>query len=261
MDRHRKYFTRHHFVNLVRELTRCEFKLRDQSTLLGFLWTLLHPALLFAVLYALFVKWMGNHVEAFPLYLLVGVVQWNYFAKGTTGGLMSVVQKSGLVTNFIFPREILVVSSVFTNLLIHALELAVMIVFLFLFGAALSWHWVLLPFSVFIETVLILGVSLFLARLAVDYKDVIRIWEIVMMTGFFVTPIFFPIEIIAPDRRQILMLNPMTRLINETRMMLVYNKAPSATVLAVLLGASLLLLALGYWFFKRGEPHFAEKFP
>ncbi|HRY28449.1 MAG TPA: ABC transporter permease [Elusimicrobiota bacterium] len=257
----RLHVTPQHFWNLVKELTRCEFKLRDQSTLLGFLWTLLHPTLMFVVLYALFVKWMGNHVPSFPMYLLVGVVQWNYFVKGTTGGMTSLLQKSGLISNFIFPRSALVISSVFTNLLIHLLELGVMIPFLFAFGDAPSLKWFLLPGLVLLETVMILGASFLLARLAVDYKDMVRIWEIVTMTGFFVTPIFFPVEIVAPDRRQILLLNPMAQVIAETRKFMVYDQWPSPRVLGILLLFSLALAWFGYRFFKKGEPHFAEKFP
>jgi lipopolysaccharide transport system permease protein len=256
-----KHFTWRHYYNLAKELTYCEFKLRDQSTLLGFLWTLLAPTVLFIVLYALFVKWMGNHVESFPLYLLVGVVMWNYFSKGTQGGLTAVLQKSSLVTNFIFPRDILVVSSVMTNLLIHLLELSVMVPFLLVWGDHITWLWCLLPVTIAIETLLILGVSFFLARLAVDYKDITRIWEIAIMTGFFVTPIFFPVDIIAPDRRRIIFLNPMAWLITQAREFMVYGRLPSFTVLAALLLLSAGLALAGYWYFKKGEPHFAEKFP
>lgn len=261
MARNDDHFSRHHFFHLVRELARCEFRLRDQSTLLGFLWTLLHPLLLFVVLYALFVKWMGNHVESFPLYLMIGVVQWNYFAKGTAGGLGSIMQKASLVSNFIFPRSALVVSSVLTNLLIHLLEWAVMIPFLLLLGASVSFKWLLLPIPLLLETALILGLSFFLARLAVDYKDVARIWEIVITTGMFVTPIFYTTDVIAPDRRQILLLNPLALLIGETRKFLIYDRMPSWKILAVLTLAAALLLAVGYRYFRRGEPHFAEKFP
>lgn len=254
-------FTREHIRNLIRELTLCEFKLRDQSTFFGFLWTLLNPALMFIVLYALFVKWMGNHVPSFPLYLLVGVVQWNYFVKGTTGGMMCVVQKATLINNFIFPKEVLVFSSVFTNLLIHLLEVAVMLIFLLALKAPLNMGWILLPFMVVLETLLILGVSFFLARLAVEYRDVSRIWEIVTMTGFFVTPIFFPIEIMSPSRQYVIMLSPMARLIKETRSFIVYGQWPDWHNIFLLLLVSAALLFWGYKYFKKGEPHFAEKFP
>jgi ABC-type polysaccharide/polyol phosphate export permease len=255
------HFKHPHFTNLVRELTRCEFKLRDQSTLLGFLWTLLHPALMFGVLYALFVKWMGNRIENFGLYLILGVVQWNYFVNATTGGLRSIVNKSSLISNFVFPQNALVVSAVTTSLLIHFLELAVMLIFFLAFGAKVAVTWLMLPALVLLETVLILGVSFYLARMAVQYRDAVRIWEILTTIGFFLTPVFFPLDVVAPERRRWLLMNPMARIIEETRKVMIYDQWPSWEVLGTLALLAGLLLLGGYRYFKKGEPHFAEKFP
>lgn len=255
------HFKHPHFWNLVRELARCEFKLRDQSTFLGFLWTLLHPTLLFGVLYALFVKWMGNHVENFGSYLVLGVVQWNYFAVATQGGMRAIPTKSALISNFVFPQDSLVVASVLTNLVIHLLEVAVMLVFLFIFGSKFHLTWVMLPYMVFLETMLILGFSFFLARLAVQFRDAFRIWDILIMAGFFVTPVFFPIGVVEASRRRILFMNPVTVIIEESRKAMIYDQWPSWGVLGLLTLIALVMLLAGYRFFKAGEPNFAEKFP
>lgn len=255
------HFKHPHFWNLVRELARCEFKLRDQSTFLGFLWTLLHPTLLFGVLYALFVKWMGNRVENFGSYLVLGVVQWNYFAIATTGGMRAIPSKSALISNFVFPQDSLVVASVLTNLVIHLLEVCVMLVFLFLFGSQFHLTWIMLPVMVALETVLILGFSFFLARLAVQFRDAFRIWEILIMVGFFVTPVFFPLDVVDPSRRRFLFLNPVTLIIEQSRKAMIYDQWPDWGVLGLLTALALALLIAGYRFFKAGEPDFAEKFP
>jgi lipopolysaccharide transport system permease protein len=251
----------HSFLNLVKELAIAEFKQRDQSSFLGFLWTLLHPLLVFLVIYALFAKWTGRHVELFPLYLMVGLVQWNYFAKATTSGLGSVASRPNLVTNFIFPREALVFSTVFANLIIHVMELSVFCLFALILGAEPAWTWLYLPLAVALQTVLVLAVSLFLAWLAVGYKDIVRIWEVVTFAGFFVTPIFYPLEIISPEKQVIMKLNPMLHLIMETRKFLIYDRQPSHGTLVFLALLSGLLFWAAYRIFKAGEHRFAEKFP
>src|SRR3989338_11260350 len=98
------------YLDVLWEMTRGEIKQRDQGTALGFLWTLLHPALIFAVLYGLFSKWVGKFVDGYVVYLLVGLVLWNFFQKATTYALGSFRRFRGTVLNYRFPREIVVLS-------------------------------------------------------------------------------------------------------------------------------------------------------
>ena len=127
------------------ELTRTEFKLRDQGTALGFAWTLLHPALMFIVLYTLFINWLGKFVDQYAAYLIIGLVQWQFFEKATMLGLGSLRRKSNLIRNFRFAREIIVLSAVGSVFWSYLLETAVLMVFLLLLGIRPAASWLLLP--------------------------------------------------------------------------------------------------------------------
>src|SRR5262245_53210418 len=117
----------HDYWFVTRELTLSAFKLRDQGTLLGFLWTLLQPLAMLSVLYWLFRKQIGGEVQHFSLYMLIGIVLWTFFAAGTAKGLTSLVTRRDLIDSVTFPRELLVVSAVLTVIVSSTLEFCVVL--------------------------------------------------------------------------------------------------------------------------------------
>ncbi len=92
------------YLNLIKEQTIAEFKLRDQDSILGYAWTLLHPIFTFIILYSVFSKWAGQHMENFAAYLLIGIVQWNFFSEATSISLSVLLRKSNLIKNVNFCR-------------------------------------------------------------------------------------------------------------------------------------------------------------
>ena len=246
------------YFNLVRVLTATEFKLRDQGSMLGFFWTLLHPMAMFCVLYVVFSKWMVGHVKEFPSYLFVGIVMWNFFSTATSNALDIISRKAELVKNISFPKEILVVSSVLSIFLSFILEITVLLVVLICLGIRYGPVIVYFPFIVVIELILVVAVSLILSSLHVRYRDIRRIWDIIIRLGFFLTPIFYPLSIISSGKQRIMMYNPMLHVINASRECLLYQNTPHLMGLGVVLAVSIILLIAGLWIFKRAEVKFAE---
>ena len=202
---------------LVWELTRTEFKLRDQGTLLGFLWTLLHPALIFLVLYSLFIKWLGRQTDQYAEYLLIGLVQWQFFEKSTTLGLTSLRRKASLIRNYDFAREIVVLAAVGSVFLSYLLEMLVMLLILLAVGLPLGASWLLLPALMAALLLFALGTSLILALASVEFSDLERIWTILTTAGFYVTPIFYSLQIIDPKLQAVMRLNPLVPLLQGAR--------------------------------------------
>lgn len=246
------------YLNLLKTLTLSEFKLRDQGTFLGFAWTLLYPVAMFLVLYAIFSKWLGARVENFPSYLLVGIVLWSFFTTATTNALSIITRKAELVKNLNFPKEILVISSIFSIFISFIIELGILLIFLIFLGIEYSLNIFYLPLIIFIELIFILGISFFLAPLHAYYRDIERIWAILVMLGFFLTPIFYPLSIIAETKQKVMLFNPMLHIITSSRDCLLYQKAPDLIFLGLVLLFSLILLGLGYFIFKKMEDKFAE---
>ena len=242
----------HDYWFIARELTLSAFKLRDQGTLLGFLWTLLQPLAMLGVLYWLFRKQVGATVEHFGLYVLIGIVLWTFFASGTGKGLVSVVIRRDLINSVTFPRELIVVSSVLTVIVSSALEFCVVLVFAIGSGAGISWAWLALPLVLVMEGLLVIGTALLLAPWYVYARDLDNIWNIVLRIGFFLTPVFY-----LPEQR-LYLLNPVTQIMIHARQILLRHEVPSLAAMAGTLAFGVVLVAVGLANFRYFAPDLAE---
>ena len=208
-------------------LARAEWRLRQQSTFLGFLWTLLNPALMFAVLYGLFVKWLGRDQGDYAVFLLVGIVTWNFFASSTSYALSSLMRRGPLLKNYPLAPEIPVLASVLSGYFSHLLELAVLVAILALTGGAFSASWAWLIAIDLAYLALAAGTGMLLAGLFVFYSDLERIWSILLTALFFLTPVFYPLSVISPEKVRFLSLSPLTAVLESVRLAL-SGSAPSA---------------------------------
>jgi ABC-type polysaccharide/polyol phosphate export permease len=227
------------YWSLVWELTRTEFKVRDQGTLLGFLWTLLHPALMFAVLYTVFVKWLGHRVDLYGPYLIIGLVQWQFFEKATTIGFSGLRRKSLLLKNFNFAREIVVLAGVGSVFLSYLLETLVMLAFVRLLHVPFAWKWLALPLHAAALLSLATATALILGLLSVEFQDLERVWSVLTTAGFYLTPVIYPMSMVSPSYSSLLQLNPMLHVVTGFRSALMPNDPPYEAQSAALLLASL----------------------
>lgn len=252
---------------LLSELVRTDFKLRYQGSVLGYTWSLLKPLLIFAILYVVFVKFLkiGGDVPHFPVYLLLGIVIWNFFTEMTGQSLSSIVGRGDLIRKIRIPRWIIVASASVSALINLGLNLIVIAGFLVLNDVDITWRILLLPLSLLEVYILALGVSFFLAAAYVKFRDINNIWEIITQAGFYLTPILYPLTLIANvDYQKILMLNPMAQAIQDARYNTVTQESITSwnlfnswlAVIPLLLVA--IILFLGIWYFKKESSHFAE---
>jgi ABC-type polysaccharide/polyol phosphate export permease len=249
----------HDYWFIARELTVSAFKLRDQGTVLGFLWTLLQPLAMLSVLYWLFRKQVGATIPHYGLYLLIGIVLWTFFAAGTAKGLGSLVARRDLIDSVTFPRELIVVSSVLTVIFSSTLEFGVVLLFAIGSGAGVSAGWLLLPFVLLIEGFLVVGSALLLAPWYVYARDLDNIWNILLRIGFFTTPVFyFPERFLSPADHRIYMLNPVTQVMTYARAILLRHELPSLLPFVATFAFSVLLLVVGFLNFRWFAPDLAE---
>ncbi len=244
---------------LAWELTRTEFKLRDQGTALGFCWTLLHPALMFLVLYALFIKWLGRHIDDYPSYLLLGLVQWQFFEKATTAGLTSLRRKSALIRNFDFAREIVVLSSVGSVFLSYLLELCVMLAFLAYWGTGPSAGWLALPLLALLSLTVAVGAALVLSFLSAEFEDLERIWALLLTAGFYLTPVFYPLHLISEEYHGVMALNPMLHVIDAWRACLLPGARADWLLVGAVAAVAAALVAGALLAFRRWERWVSDK--
>lgn len=253
---------------LLSELVRTDFKLRYQGSVLGYAWSLLKPLLMFAILYVIFVKFLriGADVPHFPIYLLLGIVIWNFFTEMTNQSLTSIVGRGDLIRKIRIPRWIIVISASVSALINLALNLVVIAAFLLANQVDITWRILYLPLSLLEVYIFALGVSFFLAAAFVRFRDIGNIWEIIIQAGFYLTPILYPLTMIKNELFQkILLLNPVAQAIQDAR----YNTVTHETItVSNLYGSAwktlipfaivLIILVVGVLYFKKESTHFAE---
>ncbi len=253
---------------LLSELVRTDFKLRYQGSVLGYAWSLLRPLLMFLILYVVFTKFLriGGNVPHYPIYLLLGIVLWQFFADMTNQSLASVVGRGDLIRKIRIPRWMIVLSSSVSAVINLGLNMVIVAVFMAVNQVELTLYILWLPFVLAEIYILALGLSLFLSAAFVKYRDVSYVWEVVIQAGFYVTPILYPITLITnPTFQKVLVLNPMAQAIQDARNLVVTSETvtiaeifSSSYARLIPLAISILILIIGVLYFKRESTHFAE---
>jgi ABC-2 type transport system permease protein len=256
------------FVYLAVTLAVTEFKLRFFGSVLGYLWQLVRPLMLFGVLYFVFTEFVkiGGSVPHYPVVLLANVVLYTFFADGT-GAVNSMVDREGLVRKIQFPRMAVPVSVVLTASFNLVLNLLVVLGFALVTGVDPRWSWLEAPVLVALLAVFVVGLAMLLSALYVRFRDVKPIWEVVLQVAFYATPVIYAIETIDVSEkvREAIMLSPLAAILQQFRHAVIDPGAPSAAAAAggsgrLLIPAALLfgIAALGYWYFNREAPRMAE---
>jgi ABC-2 type transport system permease protein len=259
-----------HFLYVTRALTSTEFKLRYFGSVLGYLWTLLRPLMLFGVLYVVFthVVRFGGDVPHYPVVLLAAIVVFNFFSEATSGGLGSLVARENLLRKVAFPRAAVPISVSMTAAANLALGLVVVVLFALIDGVHPGFGWIGFIGSILAVVVLATALSVLLSVLFVRYRDVQPIWEVVLQMLFWGTPIIYtlPIDGVSQTFNDLIMMNPLAVAIQQGRHWLVPNSTETASQvvsepalllipLAIFVGA----VALSVWLFRRAEGRLAEE--
>jgi len=246
------------YKDLILRLAWSDFKLRYKNSLLGFMWSLLEPLLMLFVLYIVFTNLMRIQVEHYQLFLLLGIILWNFLDRGTSMSIFGIIGKPSLVQKIYFPRDILIISSCTTALMMTLLEFLVFVIFMAFFRVAPGFSALIFPLVFLFQFLTILGLSLGLSALNVFFRDVQFIWRLIMQVGFFATPVIYPITIFPESLQKFVMLNPMARVLTISRDCILYGTVPGAADLAYVALSSLIVLFIGYLIFDHLDPRFAE---
>ncbi|MEA2247955.1 MAG: type transport system permease protein [Solirubrobacteraceae bacterium] len=258
-------------LHLSFALAVTDWKLRFFGSMLGYVWSLLRPLMLFGILYVVFSQIVGVSagVANYPLVLLAGIVLYFTFGEMANGAVTSMVDRETLVRKVSFPRMAIPLSVTMVAALNMLLNLVTVAIFVAASGVEPRWTWLLIPLPLVGLIVFGMGLAMLLSALYVPFRDVKPIWEVISQALFYATPILYPIEKVA-ERSDVLvkiaMSNPLAVLIQEFRHFLLGAEVPSAA--AAMGGAVWLLIptaiflgltALGFWVFNRMSPHAAEQ--
>lgn len=253
--------------SILREMVVTDFKVRYQGSVLGYAWSVLRPLFLFAILYTVFVKFLGvgSDIPHFGVYLLLGIVLWTFFADATSTAMTSIVGRGDLIKKISIPRYLVVLSTSFSALINLTINLLVVLVFAFIDGVDIMKTWLLLPLLIVELFVFALALGFFLSALFVKYRDASYVWEVLMQAAFYATPILYPLSLVADKYHKYIMLNPVAQIIQDSRWAFINHETITAhTVLSgvwVLVPFAIVVATVfvSKRYFKREARYFAER--
>ena len=197
---------------LIRNFVSRDISQRYRNSIIGYFWTVLEPLLLSAVYYFLFTIISGNPEERYPLWIILGVVTWQFFSRGLNDSVNCLTGNKNMIRQIYFPREIFAVSKVFSQLIITSMSLLVAIPFLIYLEIQLTWQFIYVPVALVLVTLQTLGVGWLFAVPNVHHGDIAHLTRFITRAGFFVSPVMWTIGMAKGGRAALLdyiFLNPM----------------------------------------------------
>ncbi len=255
-------------LNLTWILAVTDFKLRYFGSVLGYLWTLMRPLMLFGVLYFVFtnVVTLGDDIKFYPVYLLTSIVLFTYFSETTGGGVQSLMNRENLLRKMHFPRIAIPISVSLSALFNLGLNLIAVLVFAVASGVQPRLSWLQFPVLVLLLTLLAIGFAMLLSVLYVRFRDVQPIWDVVLQITFYGSPILYVIGNLPENlQREMMAANPLAAILTQMRHAVLDPTAPTAAAaiggnlrLLIPLGLIFAVFVAGFWLFKREAPRIAE---
>lgn len=255
---------------LLKELIKTDFKLRYQGSAIGYLWSILKPLMLFAIMYVVFIHFLrlGGDVPHFPVALLLGNVIWSFFSEATNMGMASIVSRGDLLRKLNFSKEIIVLSSVFGAAINFFINLVIVLIFSVFNGVQFTWT-IIMALPLFIELfMLATGVAFILSTLFVRFRDLAQIWEVVMQAGMYATPIIYSLSFVMNQSMlaaKLIMLNPMAQIIQDMRYFVidranipVWQVINNKAIVLIPYLIPVIVFVIGIMVFKKHSKKFAE---
>lgn len=256
MQRLRNVFS---YKEMIFSMVRRELRGRYKGSVLGFLWTLINPLFQLIIYTIVFSYIMRAGKDDYYLFLFVALVPWIFFSSSIQVGAGCIWSQKGMINKIFFPREVLPISTVISQLINMLLSLVVVFAVLIVARKPLSIKALLvLPIIIFVEAILALGIVFLVSAISVFFQDLMQILGILMMLWQFLTPVMYEVQDIPEHMRIYFSLNPMTPIIEAYRDVLYYGKVPQLSNMmnGLVLGVALLLV--GWIMFGCSEKRFSE---
>lgn len=255
---------------LLKELVKTDFKLRYQGSAIGYLWSVLKPLMLFAVMYVVFIYFLrfGDDVPHFAVAMLLGMVLWQFFTETTNLGMMSIVARGDLLRKLSFPTHIIVIAVSINALINLLINLVIVFIFGIFNGVDISKFAFLAPLLLIELYAFSLGVAFILATVYVKFRDIGPIWEVMVQVGMYMTPLIYPVTMVIAKSEliaKLLMLSPVAQIVQDMRHLLTspanlttWELINTKWIVLIPYVLPFIVLFVGFRIFNKNSKKFAE---
>ncbi|MBL7057355.1 ABC transporter permease [Candidatus Woesearchaeota archaeon] len=245
--------------SLIKEFALVSLKLKYRGSVLGYLWAILYPLLFLLTLYVVFTQIININVPNYALFLLIGILLWNFLADATRSSIGFMNENKMLIRKAKFPLQTIVIGACLASFIIFILNLIVFIVLMLFFHA--SFHVMMFSIPIFLIELFffVLGASFIVSALNIIYRDVVYIWSFILLVGFWITPIVYPFSSIPDQYLKYYFLNPMARIVTDFRNAIFDNFITNPKNILITAIICFAVFIIGYMIFKKMSVRFAEE--
>src|SRR5579859_1014352 len=246
------------FREVLEELLKRDLKVRYKRSVLGILWPMLNPLLMMVITTIVFSSLFRGSIVNFPIYMLSGYVVWAFFSQATISASSSILDTSGLSRKIYVPAALFPLAAVLgalINLLLSLVPLGLLVV---ITGGAFSWALLFLPISLAIMTVFAYGLGLILAASSVFFRDTLYTYQVLLIAWMYLTPIFYPPEIIPKQWSSLIQFNPVFHLVQLVRAPVYGGVLPDLSDLVIAGVFALVAVVYGWWYFEHSRARFVS---
>jgi lipopolysaccharide transport system permease protein len=245
--------------DLLQTLVARNMKLRYKRSVMGFAWSLLNPLAQLLVFGFVFTTVLPLNIANYTVFLFSGLLPWTWFSGALFEATDAIVGNRELIRRPGFPIAVLPVITLLSHLVHFMLALPVLLLFILAAKITLTWTILALPLIIIIQFVFMLSLAYLLSTIHVTFRDTQYLLNIILMLGFYLTPVFYDSAAVPQRLHLIYSLNPMYHLINAYRAILLHGVWPDFVALGLVAAASLVLLGIGYWYFHSTSSQFVEE--
>ncbi|MFE9277955.1 ABC transporter permease [Paenibacillus glucanolyticus] len=241
---------------LLNELVVNDIKLRYRRSVLGILWSVLHPLLMMVVLTLVFSNLFKSDIPYFPVYVLTGRIIWDMYSNATIQSMGSIVGNASLIKKVYVPKYIFPLSRCISSLVNTGFSLIAMILVMLVVGVKITPVLLLLPLALVYVFLFSVGIGMLLSALTVFFRDVSYLYEVLLTAWMYFTPLFYPANVLPDNMQFIFKINPLYYMVDYFRQIVMYQTFPSIQENVICLLIAVISFIIGFYVFYKKQDKF-----
>lgn len=241
---------------LMHELVARDLKVKYRRSFLGYVWSLLNPLMMMAIMSLVFSYMFRFDIPNYPLYLICGQTLWTFFNESTNMALLSVLANGALIRKVYIPKYIFPISRVLSSFVTMGFSLIAILIVMLVTRVPFTWKLLLLPVPLAFLLLFCMGVGMAMAAFAVYFQDVIHLYGVLLLAWMYLTPIFYPVSALPAEVAFLIQFNPMYHYVTFFREIVVYGSIPATSIWLGTIGFGLLFFGAGVLIFKKLQDNF-----